>query len=177
MVVVTSLFNLVISSFHHTTWQRVLSCMNMAVDLSRWFQQRCSSLFVHQAMNSLFQHHHTSSYNRHTTSSYIEQACQQPCSICPAQPCSSLSTGKNKPCLFTCVLYMFPECKPSCLVRILKSQNTSKQWAWTDLIKPFVKTSGILEHTYHFDATEKPRNKTTFESFVIKSFAIFKVGQ
>ena len=25
----------------------------MAVDLSWWFQQRCSSLFVHQAMNTL----------------------------------------------------------------------------------------------------------------------------
>ena len=41
-------------------WQHVLSCMNMAVDLSWWFQQRCSSLFVHQAMNSLFQHARTS---------------------------------------------------------------------------------------------------------------------
>ena len=44
MVVVTSLFNL---------------CMNMAVDLSWWFQQRRSSLFVHQATNSLFQHART----------------------------------------------------------------------------------------------------------------------
>ena len=34
--------------------------MNMAVDLSWWFQQRCSSLFVHQAINSLFQHAWTS---------------------------------------------------------------------------------------------------------------------
>ena len=40
-------------------WQHVLSCMNNAVDLSRWFQQRCSSLFV-QVMNSLFQHVWTS---------------------------------------------------------------------------------------------------------------------
>ena len=29
-----------------------------------------------------------------------EQACQQPCSSWPAQPCSSLSTGKNKLCVF-----------------------------------------------------------------------------
>ena len=36
-------------------WPHVLSCMNMSVDLSWWFKQRCSSLFVHQAMNSLFQ--------------------------------------------------------------------------------------------------------------------------
>ena len=40
-------------------WQHVLSCMNMAVDLSWWLQQR-SSLFVHQAMNSLFLHVWTS---------------------------------------------------------------------------------------------------------------------
>ena len=31
------------------------------------------------------------------------QACQQQCSSSPAQPCSSLSTGKNKQCVFTCV--------------------------------------------------------------------------
>ena len=40
--------------------QHVLSCMNIAVDLSWWFQQLCPSLFVHQAMNSLFQHAWTS---------------------------------------------------------------------------------------------------------------------
>ena len=48
------------SCYFILSWQYVLSCMNMAVDLSWWFQprfqQRCSSLFVHQAMNSLFQH-------------------------------------------------------------------------------------------------------------------------
>ena len=49
--------NLAVQSCYITIpWQHVLSCMNMAVDLSRRFQQRCSSLFVHQAMNSLFQH-------------------------------------------------------------------------------------------------------------------------
>ena len=52
MVVVTSLFNPVISSFPNNS--HVLSCMNNAVDLSWWFQQRCSSLFVHQTMDSLF---------------------------------------------------------------------------------------------------------------------------
>ena len=41
-------------------WQHVVSCMNMAVGLSRWFQQRCSSLSVHEAMNSLLQHAWTS---------------------------------------------------------------------------------------------------------------------
>ena len=48
--------NVVQSCYFTILWQHVLSCMNMAVDLSWWFQQRCSSLFVHQAMNSLFQH-------------------------------------------------------------------------------------------------------------------------
>ena len=37
-------------------WHHVLSCTNMAVNLSWWFQQHCPNLFVHQAMNSLFQH-------------------------------------------------------------------------------------------------------------------------
>ena len=86
--------NIVVQSCYFIIpWQHVLSCMNMqAVDLSWWFQQRCSSLFVHQAMNNLFQHAWTD-----------EQACQQPCSSCPAQPGSSPSTGKNKLCVFTCV--------------------------------------------------------------------------
>ena len=52
VIVVTSLFNLVISSFPDNMFYR----MNNAVDLSWWFQQRCSSLLVHQAVNSLFQH-------------------------------------------------------------------------------------------------------------------------
>ena len=34
-----------------------------------------------------------------------EQACQQQCSSWPAQPCSSMSTGKNKLCIFTSVLH------------------------------------------------------------------------
>ena len=115
-------------------WPRVLSCMNMAVDLSWWFQQRCSSLFVHQAMNSLFQHAWTSlsttmfklasstmfkPVNNHVQACQLNhvqagqlnhvQACQQPCSNWPAQPCSSLSTGKNKLCVCTWkLLYRFP---------------------------------------------------------------------
>ena len=44
--------NIAVQSYYFIIpWQHVLSCMNMAVDLSWWFQQRCSSLFVHQAMN------------------------------------------------------------------------------------------------------------------------------
>ena len=46
MVVVTSRSILL---FHH-------SLTTCAVDLSWWFQQRCSNLFIHQVMNSLFQH-------------------------------------------------------------------------------------------------------------------------
>ena len=60
MIVVTSLFNLVISSFHVTTCSIVYEQRCWFYDLSWWFQQRCSSLFVRQAMNSLFQHAWTS---------------------------------------------------------------------------------------------------------------------
>ena len=104
-------------------WQHVLSCMNMVVDLTWWSQQRCSSLFVHQAINNLFQQRCSSlfvhqpwticSNNIVQVCSFIkpwtvcsnmhEQACQQHCSIWPAQPCSSLSTGRNKLCVFMCV--------------------------------------------------------------------------
>ena len=34
-----------------------------------------------------------------------KQVCQEHCSSWAAQTCSSLSTGKNKLCVFTCVLY------------------------------------------------------------------------
>ena len=77
MVVVTSLFNLVISSFPDNMFYHAWMHECMAVDLSWWFQQHCSSLFVHQTMDSLFRHAWTD-----------EQACQQ--------PCSNLSTSKNK---------------------------------------------------------------------------------
>ena len=87
--------------------------MDMAVDLSWWFQQRCSSLFVHQAMNSLVQHAWTSlsttmfklasstmfkPVNNHVQAGQLNhvQACQQ--------PCSGLSIGKYKMCVFTCVI-------------------------------------------------------------------------
>ena len=68
-------------------WQHVLSCMNNAVDLSWWFQ-RCSSLFVHPWI---------------VCSNMHEQDCQQHYSSWPAQPRLSLSTGKGKMCVFTCV--------------------------------------------------------------------------
>ena len=108
MVVVTSLFNLVISSFPDNMYST-----NMAVDLSWWFQQRCSSLFVHQATNSLFQHAWTSlstTLFKLASSTMFKpvnnavqvgqlnhvQACQQHCSSWPAQPCSRLSTTMSK---------------------------------------------------------------------------------
>ena len=53
--------NITVQSYYFIIpWQHVVSCVNMAVDLSWWFQQHCSSLFVHRAMNSLFQHAWTS---------------------------------------------------------------------------------------------------------------------
>ena len=67
-------------------WQHVLSCMNMAVDLSRWFQQHCSSLFVHQAMDSLFQHAWTS-----LSTTMFKLAI------------STMFKSINKLCVFTCV--------------------------------------------------------------------------
>ena len=93
-------------------WQHVLSCMKMAVDLS-WRSQQRSGMFVHQALNSLFQHAWTSlsttifklaswttfkPVNNHVQAGQLnhEQACQQPCSSWPAQPCSSLSTTMFK---------------------------------------------------------------------------------
>ena len=62
------LYNIVVQSCYFIIPWHVLSCMYMAVDLTWWFQQHCSSLFVHQ----------------------------QPCSSWPAQPCSSLSTNMFK---------------------------------------------------------------------------------
>ena len=95
MVVVASLFNLVISSFYHAgTW--------LLIYHDRWFQQNCSSLFVHQAMNSLFQHAWTS---LSTTLFNNINICNKHCSSWPAQLCSSLSTGKNKLCVLTCSVH------------------------------------------------------------------------
>ena len=61
-ILTTLPFNLVISSFPD-------NMLLIYHDSDQWFQQRCSSLFVHHAMNSLFQH-------------ACEQACQQHCSSC-----------------------------------------------------------------------------------------------
>ena len=70
-------------------------------NLSRWFQQRCSSLFVHQAMNSLNKPVNNTVQAVHVQTRQLNhvEACQQPCSNWPAQPYSSLSTGKNKLCV------------------------------------------------------------------------------
>ena len=58
MVLVTSLSNCVISSFPDNMFYHAWTCMT--VDLSWWFQQRCSSLFVHQPRKNLFQYASTS---------------------------------------------------------------------------------------------------------------------
>ena len=86
MVVVTSLFNLVISSLPD----------NMFYHAWTWL------LIYHDGSNNVVQ---VCSFIKPWTvcSNMHEQACQQPCSSWPAQPCSSLSTGKNKLCVFTCV--------------------------------------------------------------------------
>ena len=73
---------------------KLKSSMNNADDLSRWFQQRCSNQFVHQVMNSLFQHACSS---LSTTLFKLGSSTMH---------CSSLSTAKNKLCAFftTCVV-------------------------------------------------------------------------
>ena len=55
-------------------WQHVLSCMNMAVDLTWWSQQRCSSLFVHQAFNNLFQQRCSSLFVHQAMNSLFQHA-------------------------------------------------------------------------------------------------------
>ena len=120
-LVVTSLFNLVISSYpdnmfyHAWTWllvydgstatlfKSVPTCMNKPVNNTVQAGQhnlvqacQCSSLAVNNTVQA-------GQLN-------LVQACQQHCSTWPAQPCSScqcssLSTGKNKVCDFTCVYW------------------------------------------------------------------------
>ena len=94
-------------------WQHVLlSCMNMAVDSSWLFQQRCSSLFVHQAMTE------------QSVPTCMQQASQQ--------PCSSLSTGENKLWVFTCVciyiyIYMYIYIYTCVIMASLNSKALAKQ--------------------------------------------------
>ena len=91
----------------------------MAVDLSWWFQQRCSSLFVHQAMNSLFQHVCLS------LSTVKNQAVRRVCHYCSCTlricTCSSSSSFLFLLCPRSC-MYL---CKLQCqLINI--SSNTGK---------------------------------------------------
>ena len=67
--------------------------MNMAVDLSWWFQQRCWTLFVYQAMKCT-----NKPVNNHVPVVQLNhvQVCQQPRPSCPTQPCSSLSTTMSQ---------------------------------------------------------------------------------
>ena len=85
MVVVTSLFNLVISSFPDNMFYHAWTWLLIYHDGSNDVVQVCS--FIKRPW--------TVCSNMH------EKACQQHFSSWPpAQPCSSLSTGKNKLCIF-----------------------------------------------------------------------------
>ena len=102
VVIVTSLFNLVISSF---PWQRVYHVLTWLLiyhDGSNNVVQVCSFIKPWTVCSNM----HEQACQQHC-SSCPAQPCSscpaQPCLSCPAQPCSSLSTGKNKLCVFTCV--------------------------------------------------------------------------
>ena len=94
MVVVTSLFNLVISSFPDNMFYHAWTWLLIYHDGSNNVVQVC-----------LFIEPWTVCSNMHEQDLMIinEQASQQHCSSWPVQPCSILSTGKNKLCIFTCV--------------------------------------------------------------------------
>ena len=85
MVVLTSLFNLVISPFPDNMFYHVWTTLLIYHDGSNDVVQLCS-----------FIKPWTVCYNMNKC-----QACRQHCSSWPAQPCSSLSAGKNKLCVFT----------------------------------------------------------------------------
>ena len=88
MVVVTLLFNVVISSFSDNMFYHEWTWLLIYHDDSNNGVQVCSIIKPWTVCSNMH-----------------EQACQQPCSSWPAQPCSSLSTGKNKLCGFTCIVY------------------------------------------------------------------------
>ena len=80
MVVVTSLFNLVISSFPDNMLYHVWTWLLIYRDGSNNVVQVCSFIKPWTVCSNMH-----------------EQACQQPCLNWPAQPCSSLSTTMFKP--------------------------------------------------------------------------------
>ena len=94
MVVVTSLFNLVISSFPDNMFYHIWTWLMIYHDGSNNVVQVCSFIKLWTVCSNIH-----------------EQTCQQPCSSWPAQLCSSLSTGKNKPFVFTCVVYLKKQIK------------------------------------------------------------------
>ena len=109
MVVVTSLFNLVISSFADNMFYRVWTWLLIYDDGSNNVVQVCSfnkswSLFQHAWKNLSTTHvqagqlNHVKSDNNTVQAGQFNhvQACQQHCSSWPAQPCSSLSTTMFK---------------------------------------------------------------------------------
>ena len=116
-------------------WQHVQSCMNMAVDLSWWFQQRCSSLFVHQATSSLFQHAWTSL----STTLLKLHGQLQACSSSPAQPCSSLSTRKKQAVRFYVCIWQYPTSQ-----QFSKKFSPKTNWSYADLIMQYPKVPTSL---------------------------------
>ena len=89
MIVVTSLFNLVILSFTDNMFHHVWTWLLIYHDGSDNVVQVCSFIKPWTVCSNMHQ-----------------QACQQQCTSWPVPPCSSLSTGKYRLFVFTCV-----ECK------------------------------------------------------------------
>ena len=87
MIVVTWLFNVVISSFPDNMFYHVWTWLLIYHDCSNNVVQVCSFIKPWTVCSNMH-----------------KKACQQHCSSWPAQPCSSLSTGKNKLCIFARVV-------------------------------------------------------------------------
>ena len=108
-IVETSLFNLVMSSFPENTFYHAWTWLLIYHDGSNNVVQICS--FIKPS---------TVCSNMH------EQACQQPCSSWPVQPCSSLSTGKKKLCVSTCVYRL----KKIACMRVVARWDTRSWGSW-----------------------------------------------
>ena len=90
-LIVTSLFNLVISSFPDNMFYHAWTWLLIYHNRSNNVVQVCSFIEPWAVYSNMH-----------------KKACQQYCSSHPAQICSSLSTGKNKLCVFTCVVQCTP---------------------------------------------------------------------
>ena len=103
MVIVTSLFNLVISSFPDNMFYHVWTTL----------------LIYHDGSNSVVQ---VCSFNKPWTvcSNMHEQTCQQHCSSWPAQPCSRWPSGHG----FGCASYV----QPACLYLEIRGRTLTRVW-------------------------------------------------